>query len=231
MAGEMGGTAVFDWNALLWDPIRQNGERLAGFLPNLINALYILAFGWAFAFVVQLASRIFLKHIGFDKIAEKTGIAGVLSENGISMKPGEWLSRLSYWVVMIAVTVKLLGELRLNDAAGGVDLFSGFVFQSLGLLAIFIIGLFMSVVLSKIVHATSTNLKVKSPGAYSRTLKWTILAFTILLVLRQIAVPMQFIFVVVGIVFVSICIAFIIAFGVGGAGWAAKVLDRISKKD
>jgi hypothetical protein len=229
MIGEAGNVNSLDWNALLWEPIRQNGEKLAGILPNLINAVYILVFGWIIAFAAQVISKGFLAFIGFDKIAEKTGIAGALNENGISMKPTDWMSRLFYWIVMIAAIIKSLYELQLGIVAGGLDLFSGFVFQSIGLLVILIIGLFLSVVLSKIVYTTSANLKVKSPNVYSRIMKWTVLVFTILLIVRQIALPMNFIFAVAGAVFVSICIAFIIAFGVGGAGWAAKMLEKISK--
>jgi hypothetical protein len=229
MIGEEGDMNSLNWNTMLWEPIRQNGEKFAGFIPSIINAFYILIFGWVIAFATRFITRKFLKFINFDKIAEKTGMVAVLNENGINTVPTEWFSRLFYWIVMIAAVIQSLSELKLGDAAGGLDLFSGFVFQSVGLLAIFIIGLFMSVVLSKIIVTTATNLKVKAPQAYGRTMKWAVLIFTILLVLRQIAIPMNFIFIVAGAVFVSICIAFIIAFGVGGAGWAAKVLERMSK--
>jgi hypothetical protein len=218
-----------DWNALLWEPIKQNGAKLASFLPSFINAIFILALGWIVAFAVQLIFRRFLKFIGFDKIAEKTGIAVVLSDNGISTLPTELFSRLMFWVVMIAVIVKSLYEVRLFDIAAGLDIFAGLIFQSIGLLVIFIIGLSLSVILSKIIHITSTNLKVKSPQAYSRVMKWAILVFMFLLILRQITIPMNFVFIVLGAVFASLCVTFVIAFGVGGIGWAAKILEKISK--
>jgi hypothetical protein len=176
-----------------------------------------------------LISRRLLTLLHFDTIAEKTGIANALQENGIGTKPTEWFSRLFYWIIMISATIKALFALRFGEAAGGLDLFSGFVFQGLGLLTLFILGLFMSIILSKIVYTTSASLKVKSPIAYSRTMKWTILAFTLLLVFRQIAIPMNFVFMIAGAVFVSICIAFILAFGIGGAGWAAKTWEKMSK--
>ena len=229
MEGETPNVSLFDWNTLLWEPIRQNGEKLAGFLPHLINAVYILVLGWIIAFAVQFVARKALKHIHFDKIAEKTGIAGALSESEVTTKPAEWASRMSFWVVMLVVIVKSLYELRLADVSLAVDIFSNFIFQSVGLLAIFIIGLFMSVVLAKIVYTTSVNLKVKSPHAYSRFMKWAVLVFMIVLILRQIMIPMNLVFMIAGGVFASLCVAFVIAFGVGGTGWAAKILEKISK--
>lgn len=229
MEYETGTVSSLDWNTLLWEPIRQNGEKLAALLPDLINAIYILVLGWMIAFALQFAARKFLAYVRFDKIAEKTGIAGVLSENEINTKPAEWVSRLFFWIVMITAIVKTLEEVHLRDMSYGLDLFSSFIFQSVGLSVIFIIGLFMSVVLAKIVNATSASLKVKSPQAYGRTMKWAILIFTILLVLRQIMVPMNFVFIIVGAVGVSLCVAFIIAFGFGGTGWAAKILEKILK--
>ena len=76
---------MMDWNMLIWEPVRQNGEKLAGLLPHLINALYILAFGWVLAFITQFIFRKILKAAAFNKIAEKTGIARVYQENGMTL--------------------------------------------------------------------------------------------------------------------------------------------------
>ena len=42
MGGETENVTSIDWNALLWEPIRQNGEKLAAVLPSLINVVYVL---------------------------------------------------------------------------------------------------------------------------------------------------------------------------------------------
>jgi hypothetical protein len=229
MDGFTGNGATLDWNVLLWEPIKQNGGQLAGLLPGLINAMYILLIGWIMAFVVQIVVRRILHAVKFDKIAETTGIAGVLSENDVRTKPLEWVSRLVFWGILTTSIVQTLYVTRLGDLAGSVELFAGFIFQSLGLLLIFVIGIFLSVILPKVVETTSTNLKVKTPQAYSRIMKWAVLAFMVLLIIRQISIPFNFILIVFSGIFGSLCLAFIIAFGVGGREWAAKMLEKISK--
>jgi hypothetical protein len=44
MNPEMGNPNTLDLNTLLWEPIRQNGEKVARLLPNIIDAFYILVF-------------------------------------------------------------------------------------------------------------------------------------------------------------------------------------------
>lgn len=220
---------TIDWASLLLEPIKHNGEILVGYLPGLINAFYTLALGFFGGFITMLILRRFFKFIGFDKIAEKSGIAASLVENNVTTKPAEWICRLFFWMIMIAAMIRAFSELQLGDLAQGLDLFSGFVFQSLGLLVIFMIGIFLSTVLSKIIHTTSASLKVKSPQVYSGVMKGTILVFTILLILRQIAIPVNLVFIIVGGIFVTLCITFVLAFGLGGTGWAGKTLERLSK--
>lgn len=92
---------IFDWNTLVLDPLKKIAANLADIIPNLINALYVLAVGWIMAHMIQFVVAKVLKLINFDTIAEKTGIDSILKEAKVSMSPSVWLSKLTYWVVML----------------------------------------------------------------------------------------------------------------------------------
>jgi len=189
----------------------------------------VLIIGWVVAHIMQFIVRKVLKLIRFDKIAEKTGIVVILKDADVSMRPSIWFSKFVYWVIMVSAILTALDELRLGVPAFQIDQIAVLVFTIFGVLIVFIIGLVMSIIVSRITQTTAENLKVEKPQAYSRTMKWSVLIFTILLILRQLAVPIEFVLIAVSAVFVTLCLTFIIAFGTGGSGWAGKVLDKFFK--
>jgi len=220
---------LFDWNALILDPLRKIANKLLNVVPNLIEAAYVLLTGWIMAHIIQFIIRKILILIRFDKIAEKTGIVALLKDVKVTMSPSIWFSKFAYWVVMISAILAALDELNFSGATFQIDQLIIFIFTIISLLIIFLAGLIMSIVVGRIIHTTAKNLRLKNPIAYATAVRWTILVLTLILILRRLAVPIEFILIPVAAVFVTLCITFIIAFGTGGSGWAAKVLDKFIK--
>jgi len=220
---------LVDWNTLVLDPLKKIATKLLNIIPNLIEALYVLLAGWIMAHIVQFFVRKVLHFIRFDMIAEKTGIGAILKDLQVTLSPSVWFSKLAYWVIMVGAILTALDELKFGAAVFQVDQIAAFVFAILEILIIFLIGLFMGNIVSRIVHTTAQNLKVDKAQGYSTIVKWVILAFTVFLILRRLMVPMDFILIVLAAVFVTLCLTFVIAFGTGGSQWAAKVLNKFIK--
>ncbi len=224
------GKQLFDWNTLIWDPLKKIADKLLNIVPNLIEAAYVLLTGWIMAHIIQFVIRKILILIRFDKIAKKTGIVALLKDVRVTMSPSVWFSKFAYWVVMISAILAALDELNFTGATFQIDQLAVFVFTIFGILLIFLTGLFMSIIVGRIVHTTTKNLRVKNANTYATAVRWTILVLTFILILRRLTVPMEFILIPIAALFVTLCITFIIAFGAGGSGWAAKVLDRLLKE-
>lgn len=218
-----------DWNTLVVEPVKGMLAEATSYIPDVLAAIYILVFGWILAKGLQFLVGKFLTAVKFDSIAEKTGISGVLNENDIGLKPSVWFSRLSFWFVMILSVIKALGALRLRFASSQLNHVIDFGVIVLTALVILVLGLFLSSLMEKIVTTTAKSLKLSSPEFHGRIVQWAVIILTSFMVLNQFLVPPQFILIAFGVAFVTLCITFVIAFGWGGQGFAAKVLDKLVK--
>jgi hypothetical protein len=221
------GKKIWDWDLLVLDPLKKIGSNLADIIPNSITAAYVLLVGWITAHVVQFIVRKLLGFVRFDTIAEKTGIDSILKEMKVTMSPSIWLSKLTYWIIVLGAAITAVRELRLGIPVFPVHMITGFIFTVFGILIVFLVGIFMSILVARIVEATAQNLKVDKAQTYSRIIKWAVLVLTLLWILPQLAIPMEFIMIPVCAVFITLCLTFIIAFGIGGAAWAGKVLNKL----
>lgn len=225
------GQGTADLGTLLWDPLNRFFLRIAGFLPDLLIALCILLVGWALGRVLQVVVSIFLRSVGFDKFAKRTGITDLLSEGDETVVPHRWFGALTFWVVIFTSVILCLDQLRLSIASYRLDQVMHFILTIVTILVILVLGMILNLITSRIIRTTAQSAKIQNAQGYLHVMKWLILAFTVLACLGQIGVPNEMIFMAVAAVFVTLCVTFVIAFGVGGAGWAAKVLDRTLTDD
>ena len=218
-----------NWNQLVVEPLRNFFLGLMGFIPDLLTALCIFLVGWVVGRILQLIVTYFLRYIGFDGFAQKTGIVRLLEEREEKIAPHRWFGLLIFWIVIFISFILSLDQLRLKVASIELDHFLHFVFVISTALIIFVFGMFLSIIFSKIIQTMAQHMKMQQSGLYADLTRWTILIFTFFACLVQIGLPPEMILMVIGVIFITICIAFILAFGFGGRVWAGKILDKILK--
>jgi hypothetical protein len=221
------GSAI-DWQTLVVDPVREFFIGILAYLPSLLTALCILLAGWLLGRLTQLIVSVFLKHIGFDKMADKSGIARLLSEG--SAAPHRQAGRMTFWIVIVVTLIACLEKLHLQTVSSGFSAFFGFIFTVLTGIVIFIAGILLSQLAYKTVRILAQTLNTGRPELYAGTAKWSILIFTVLFCLMKAGLMSQVVMLILGMGAVTLCITFILAFGIGGTRWAGKVLDKTLKE-
>lgn len=223
------GSENLDWHTLVLGPLKGLLAKIMGFIPDLVAAIGILIVGWIVSKIFMIVIRKFLTAINFNKIAEKTGVADLLSENEASTDPITWMSRLVFWIGIFITVISAIGVLRLDIVSSPLGEF-GFYFSSMAItFLILVFGLFLSIILSKIVETTAATLKVARPKLFGSIVKWSIIVFTFILVANKLGLDRDVISMVFAALLVTFCVILILTFGLGGREWAAKVLDRFLK--
>lgn len=217
-----------DWQTLVVDPVREFFTGILAYLPALFTALCILVAGWLLGRLAQLLVSFFLKHIGFDKMADKAGLSRLLAEG--TAAPHRQAGRLTFWIVITVTLIACFERLHLQALSSGLGALSGFVFSILTGLVIFIAGILLSQLADRTVRVLAQTLNTGRPGLYAGIAKWGILVFTVLFCLMRAGLMSQVIIVILGMAALTLCITFILAFGIGGTRWAAKVLDKTLKE-
>jgi hypothetical protein len=217
------------WNTLVVEPLKGFVVNLIGFIPNVLTALCTIILGFLLAKLFQYIVFIFLRSVGFEKFCHKVGITDLLTEGEGRVDENRWFGALTFWVLFFISFTMVLDQLRLGALSTQLGNFLGFAATVIKVLVTFVSGIFLILISSRIVRATANNIKSPNANVYARLVEILVAAFIILIGLSLIGLPQQIVFAALGVAFVALCITFIIAFGVGGAGWAGKVLDRSLK--
>ena len=92
----------------------QISELVGGYIPTLLAALVVLIVGWLIAVVVSGIVGRLLHRTGADKkltqIASRTD-----AQTTVKLKPGLWMSKLVFWVIMLFVLIGFFQVLGISQ--------------------------------------------------------------------------------------------------------------------
>jgi len=219
-------SAQLDWGIQVVEPLKTMLAGMIGFIPLVIQAAGILVIGWGVAVLVRILVQKFLLSIHFDALAEHTGIAEILNEKKINMAPSLWVSRLFYWFGIFISWMIALDVLRLS--------LPSFIFDAIGQLLsrifigffVFVIGLFLSIVISRFVEISAKKMNIARPGLQAGIIRWIMILFTFMAALSHFGFPSDFVLVVLAALGLTACLTFTIAVGFGGIQCVPKILDK-----
>src|SRR5439155_986150 len=89
------------------EPGRALAAQTVAYLPSLLAALFIVAFGWLLAKFARLLVFRFLLIIRFDMASERAGVDDVLVKADIRQSPAELVAIMAQWAVGLALAFGL----------------------------------------------------------------------------------------------------------------------------
>lgn len=219
-------SAQLDWGIQVVEPLKAMLAGIMGFIPLLLQAIGILVIGWAVASVVRILVKKFLQAIHFDQLAEHTGISEVINEKKVGMTPSLWISKLIYWFGIMISWIMALDVVRLQ--------LPSVMFQEIGQLFsrifigffIFLVGLFLSVIVSKFIETSAKNMGIAKPGFQAGIIRWAMIFLTFMITLSHFGFPIDFLIIVLSAVGGTLCLTFVIAVGFGGIQCVPKMFDK-----
>ena len=211
---------------MLLDPLRSVLAQIAAFLPRLALALVVIVAGWLLAKTARFALVKALRAINFNVLTERAGLDGFLQQGGIQRDTTDIFGVLVYWLVVLAALVAAFNTLGLNYITELLRQVVLFVPRVMVALVILAFGSYFARFIAGAVMAYCRNVGIQDGDLLGRIAQYAIVAFVVLIALEQMQiggdiVRMSFLIVLAGVVF-----ALSLAFGLGGQGWAAELLER-----
>ena len=95
-----------------------------------------------------------------------------------------------------------------------------------------VVGIALSMVVHRIIRSTAKSTEMSKPELSANIARWIILTFTGIVCLSQVGIRLDvdMLLIPAGVILVTLCITFILAFGFGGRDWAQRMLEKIGKK-
>ena len=210
----------------LLEPLRMTLANIVAFLPQVLLAIAVAIAGWLLAKAARFAVVKALRAINFNVLTERAGLDGFLQQGGIRSDTTDIFGVLVYWLVILAalmIAFNTLGMLYVTELIRQVV---SFVPRLIVALVILAFGAYFARFISGAVMAYCRNVGIQDGDLLGRLAQYAILAFVVLIALEQVQiggdiVRMSFLIVLAGVV-----LALALAFGIGGQGWAAELLER-----
>lgn len=220
---------MLDYEMIIIEPIKEMLTKLTGFIPVLLGALAILIIGWLIAKLMRGIVNRVLKVVQFDKMADKAGIAEILTKGGIKPNARELLSSLFYWLLMIMVWVMVLNSLGLTVAAELLEKIFTYLPSVIAAIFVLILGMFIGNFFYGITRTAASNANLPKPEIYGSISKWAVVIFAGTIALGELGIAPLFVTSTFNIFFGAVCLALALAFGLGGKDIATKYLEEVTK--
>ena len=210
----------------LLDPVRGIWERTIAFLPQLALALIVIIAGWLLAKAARFALVKALRAINFNVLTERAGLDGFLRQGGIRTDTTDIFGVLLYWLVILAALIIAFNTLGLHYVTDLLRQVVTFVPRLMVALVIIAFGSYFARFIGGAVMAYCRNVGLQDGDILGRLAQYAILVFVVLIALEQLQIGGDIVRHSFLILFGGMVLALALAFGIGGQGWAAELLDR-----
>jgi Mechanosensitive ion channel, conserved TM helix len=214
----------------LLSSLQQTWTSVIDALPDVILAFVLMFVGWALARLVRrLAVRLF-RAIRLDEMAEKAGFDDFLVQGGVRYTTVTLLAGAIYWIILLVVFIALLNALGIQ-AAG--ELFARMVdyLPNVALaVGILVFGSLVARIAGGVANTYLSNMGSPAAEPIGALARYAVLVFVVFMAAEQLAIRSEVLVSAFQIAFAALCLAAALAFGLGGRDWAARVIDRYTKK-
>jgi Mechanosensitive ion channel, conserved TM helix len=211
---------------MLLDPVKAALIQVAHFLPKLAVALLVLLIGWVLARVVRFAVVKGLRAANFPVLTERAGLDSFLREGGIRIDTTTILGALVSWIVVVAALLIAFNGLDLGYVTDLLGRIAVFLPRLIVALLILVFGMYFARFAGGAVAAYCRGARIQDADVLGKIVRYTILAFVIVIALDQIGLGGDILRGAFLIVLAGVVLALALAFGLGGRGWARELLER-----
>ncbi len=205
-------------------------NQVAVSLPRLLGALLLLILGWIIAKLIKRFVVKGLKVVKLSYLTEKAGIDKFLKEGGIKVTAIDVVGTLVYWIIMLVVILATLNSINLTSASTLFNQILLFIPNIIVAILVFIIGLYLAKFVSQVILTSLKNMKDETSGIISKITYYAILVLTVFVILEQLNIAREIVTSAFIILFGAICLAFVLAFGIGGKDWASEIIKKYLNK-
>ncbi|PKQ60840.1 hypothetical protein BZG02_17710 [Labilibaculum filiforme] len=215
---------------VLLESSQQFLNEFARAIPQIIGAIIVLIIGWLIA---KLIKRIFVKLMMLVKLnwlTEKSGVEKFLKDGGVKITAVDLIGSLIYWIIMLFVIMAALNTLQLTSAQ---DLFNQIILYIPNIIVsilILLLGLYAAKFVSQAIAVTLKNMHEASSHLIEKITYYAIIVLTIFIVLSQLNIAENIVTIAFLLILGAFCLAFGLAFGLGGKEYAASLLKKLQEE-
>jgi hypothetical protein len=222
------------WNEVFTEVIGQTlagfRQELAAFGPRFAAMAVILGAGLVVSGALRYVLRFALRRLGFDRLADRTGLDHALRKAGFAGHPSGVLAAGSAFLVLAFFVLLALGSLDLELARGLVSQSFAYLPQVLVAAALLVLGVVVAGFVSRGVLIAAVNAGLPSARLLAGFTQSALLILFGAMALEHLGVGRQIILVSFTILFGGVVFALSLAFGLAGRDLARELLEKLARR-
>lgn len=196
------------------------------FIPRLVGFLVILIVGLIIATVISKTLTLVLRKIGFDRLANRIGLARFEQRMGISLDPAGVLGKIVYWFLLLIFLVPAADALGLPAVSNILNQLIAYIPNVFVAILVLFLGTLAAMFVADIVRGATATANIGNPSIFAAIARWAIIGFAALIALEQLQIAPALINELFGAIVAAVALAFALAFGLGGRETAQRWLSR-----
>jgi hypothetical protein len=222
------------WKDVLADVIGQTldgfQQELASIGPRLLAMAVLLLTGLLVAWVLRFLLRGVLRRMGFDRLAEGTGLGLLMRKAGFAGTPSGVLAAGVALLVLAFFVLLALGALDLSMARELVAQAFAYLPQVLVAGALLALGGLVAGFVRRSVLVAAVNANLPSARLLAGFAQAALLFVFVAMAFEHLGVGRQIVLVSFSLVFGGVMLALALAFGLAGRDLARELLERLARK-
>jgi hypothetical protein len=200
-------------------------ETLKAFLPRILATLSILVAGWLIAAILRFVARRTLVLLRFNALAQRSGMADILKKADLP-DADVLVSSVVFWLVFLGFLLSGIDALGFRGIEGLINEFVLLIPRLFVAIAILIVGAFAANFAWRATLLAAVNARLFSARLMAAGVRFIILVMAVAMALEQVALARAIVQTAFAIVFGAVMLAMAIAFGIGGADVARRLLEQ-----
>lgn len=218
------------WMNHLPSPLQQTFSEVIHYLPSLLLAVVILAAGWLAAVLSRMVAVRLLEWLGFDRLAQRSGVEAFLEDGGIQTRLSKILAEILFWMIFLIFLANAIKTLRFENVAFFIEKVGLYLPHVIVALVILVFGAILARFINHSVFGMLKEKSVQDALFISTGTQYTVMVLAVFLALDQLKIGRIFLVSLFLIIVGAICFALALAFGLGGQEWARGVIDRATNR-
>jgi small-conductance mechanosensitive channel len=214
------------WEQDFWtETINTMQSSISIWVPKILGALLLLLIGWLVARFSQTVIVWLLRRLGLDRLAERTGIARMLTNMGAQNTLSFLLARITYWLILIFFILLALGALGLTDVVtAALNGFFAFLPRLIAATAIFLVGAFIARIAGDAITAVAMQSDITSGRVLGQAVRYSLLLVTAILALNELGVETTILTTIIIVTVAAVAFGLALAFGLGNRHLAHGIM-------
>jgi hypothetical protein len=171
-----------------------------------------------------------LRWMKVDEFAERAGLEDFLVQGRVRYTTVTLIAGTVYWLILLGVFIGLLDALGVQAAGELFARLVRFVPNVLLAVGILVFGSLLSRVVGGVVSSYLANVGSPTAEPVGALARYAMLVFVLFMAAEQVAIGSAVLVSAFQIAFAAVCLAAALAFGLGGREWAARVIERYTRK-